>query len=143
MQHNLKLYKIERNTLNVYQYQYLRSTTDWQIASNNQIHKALSNDIFSVSIFKDLELVGMGRVIGDGALYFYIQDLIVHPDHKNQGVGKLMMNAIQVFLNSSIKEHGFVGLMSAKNVSGFYKKFGYTRRTNDAPGMYKIIKNNV
>lgn len=29
----------------------------------------------------------MGRVVGDGAFFFYVQDVAVHPQHRRRGLG--------------------------------------------------------
>lgn len=96
--------------------------------------------MYSICIFDEDEIIGIGRVIGDGAIYFYIQDVIVHPKYRGKKVGALIMKNIGAFLHKTANKNSFIGLMSAKNVKNFYKKYGYTERSEDSPGMYKYIK---
>ena len=36
--------------------------------------------------------VGMGRVVGDEALYSYLQDVVVHPAHQRRGLGAALVD---------------------------------------------------
>ena len=131
---------MEVHKLNVSDYQMLRNTTDWQSLSDSQVKEALKRDLFSICVYAEHGPVGMGRVVGDGAIYFYIQDVVVHPKYKGKGVGKQIMMEIEKFLDKTIEGYAFIGLMAAQNVDGFYHQFGYKKRLTDSPGMYKIIQ---
>lgn len=104
------------------------------------VKKALKNDLYSVCVFDENNLIGIGRVIGDGGIYFYIQDVIVHPDYQGKGVGKTIMERIELFLRGKADNNSFIGLMAAEGVKDFYRGFGYEERAENRPGMYKIIK---
>ncbi|MGX1929321.1 GNAT family N-acetyltransferase [Flagellimonas sp. 2504JD4-2] len=136
---NIDGYKVETRPITVSEYQKLRNTTNWQLLEDQKVAKALNQDLFSVVVVFEQDIVAMGRVIGDGAIYFYIQDIIVHPSHRGQGVGKLIMEAIESFLSATIQDYGFIGLMAAEGVETFYTSFGYTKRRDGSPGMYKIM----
>lgn len=133
-------YQVEIRKLKISEYQNLRKSTGWNFIDDEVVAKALNKDLFSVCVLDQNELVGIGRVIGDGAIYFYVQDVIVAPDHKKKGIGKLIMNSIEAFLQKNANDNSFIGLMAAEGVKDFYYKFGYIERSSDTPGMYKIIK---
>jgi len=40
------------------------------------------------------ELVGLVRVVGDGVTVAYIQDLLVHPTHQRQGIGRALLTEV-------------------------------------------------
>ncbi|MBD77631.1 MAG: GNAT family N-acetyltransferase [Crocinitomicaceae bacterium] len=133
---------IEKRKLKVPEYQLFRDTTGWDFIDDKVVEKALEKDLFSICVFSDDKPIGMGRIIGDGAIYFYIQDVIVLPEYKNKGIGKLIMNQIEKFIAKTANNNSFIGLMAAANVKEFYYKFGYLERPDDRPGMYKTIKNS-
>jgi GNAT superfamily N-acetyltransferase len=133
-------YRIIRNKITVAEYQLLRHTTNWFQIEDSVVEKSLNNDLFSVTIYDDKKLIGMGRVVGDGAIYFYVQDIIVIPEYQGRGIGKLIMNTIEAYLSESAYNNSFVGLMAARGVAGFYYNFGYKERDNERPGMSKLIK---
>ncbi|MEM9647182.1 MAG: GNAT family N-acetyltransferase [Bacteroidota bacterium] len=131
--------KVELRPLTLEDYQMLRATTDWVDLEDDKVSSALERDLFSVCFHVDAEAVGMGRVVGDGAIYFYIQDVIVHPKCQGIGIGKLIMEKIMAFLQHSISGYAFIGLMAAEGVGGFYHQFGFRERSLDALGMYMVM----
>ncbi len=132
-------FQVEQREIRTEEYQLLRNTTNWRQIPNDHVSKALKKDLFSVCILKNDKIVGMGRVIGDGVIYFYIQDVIVLPEFRNRGVGQLIMNQIESYLDQMAPEDAFVGLMAAEGTEGFYRKFGYQRRPKNGPGMFKNL----
>ncbi len=132
--------RIEKRRPGVNEYQALRGTTDWFTIDDEVVEKSLQNDLFSVCVFDHDTLVGMGRIVGDGALYFYIQDIIVIPDYQRRGIGALIMKEIEAYLEENAYNNSFIGLMAADGVQEFYHKFGYLERAETRPGMSKLMK---
>ena len=130
---------VEERKISVDEYLQLRNTTNWQSVTRDQVDRALQSDLYSVCVTNKGSVVGMGRVIGDGAIYFYIQDLIVVPELRNKGIGRTIMNSIDQYLIKNAPDGAFVGLMAAEGTYAFYQNFGFKARPNDRPGMYKII----
>ena len=54
----------------------------------------LPNSWFAVCVRDGDRLVGMGRVIGDGGLFFQIVDIAVDPALHRKGVGRAIMAAL-------------------------------------------------
>jgi len=132
--------RVEERRLVLQEYQYLRGTTGWCMIDDDTVRKGLTSDLFSVCAFYDNQLVGMGRVVGDGAIYFYVQDIVVVPEYQGKGIGKRIMNAVEAYLKKHAKPNTFVGLMAAEGMQGFYTRFGYLERPLNAPGMCKRVK---
>lgn len=78
----------------------------------------------------------MGRIIGDGARIFYIQDVVIHPDYQRIGIGTQIMEKLLNYIeNLPFSSHNImIGLMSAKGKEGFYERFGFRKRPNDYQG---------
>ncbi len=132
-------FQVELRKISTEEYQRLRSTTNWGQIPNDHVSKALEKDLFSVCILENDKVVGIGRVIGDGVIYFYVQDVIVLPQFRNQGVGQLIMNQIENYLDQMAPDGAFVGLMAAEGTEGFYQNFGYQSRPKSGPGMFKNL----
>ena len=108
-----------------------------------QAEKAIKNGLFSVSAISDGKVVGMGRLVGDGAMYWYLQEIIVHPKYQGKGIGKSIVNRlIEYVKNTAIPGSKVtVGLTAAKGKDTFYEKFGFFRKptATSGPGMEKWI----
>lgn len=135
----MKNFKTEIRKLTVSEYQTLRNSTSWPVIENDTVEKALHNDLFTICVLDDKKIIGMGRLIGDGAIYFYIQDVIVLPEYQNMNVGNSIMAEIEKYLSENAPKNAFIGLMAASGVEEFYTRFNYLKRPEDRPGMYKII----
>ncbi len=128
---------IEHRNPSVSEYQEIRRTTGWDMLDDQAVERSLANSEFSVCIMDGETLIGIGRVIGDGGIYFYVQDIIVHPDHQEKGIGRKIMEEVEKYLSDNAPENAFIGLMSAEGVMPFYEQFGYQRRPEEGQGMYK------
>ena len=54
--------------------------------------KALQNGLLNVSAIYHDGLVGMGRLVGDGAMYWYLQEIIVLPQFQRMGIGTMIVH---------------------------------------------------
>ena len=132
--------EIEYRSPTVREYAELRALVGWWEVDESAIEAGLKSSLFSVTAVKDGRLAAFGRIVGDGGLYFYLQDLIVHPDFQGRGLGKRLMRELMDYINANAKSGAFVALMAAKGLEGYYEAFGFKARDPKAPGMYLIIK---
>ena len=132
--------RIEYRSPTVAEYANFRDLAGWWKTDEEATEVALKNSLFSVVAIERGNLVGFARIIGDSGLYFYLQDLIVHPDFQNKGLGKTLMNELLKYVKANAKSGAFVGLMAAKGLEKYYEAFGFKARDKDAPGMYLIIE---
>lgn len=119
----------------------LRTKVGWGDLDVNIAEKSLKNSLFHVIIRNDGQLVGMGRVVGDGAMYFYIQDVVVDPSYQKQGIGAALMAKIEDYLSNATNQGSTIGLLAAQGKEAFYSRYGYTLRPNSSlgHGMCKFI----
>jgi len=95
----------------------------------------LSNTVFGVCIENRGEVVGMGRIIGDGGLFFEVVDIAVVPEHQKKGLGHMIMDALMSWLRVNAPPTAFVSLIADKGLPGFYERYGFRVRPPEAPGM--------
>ena len=67
-------------------------------------------------------------------MVYYVQDVIVLPEHQNRGIGTRLMDRIMDYLRVHAHDNTIIGLMSAVGKESFYEKYGFTRRPNDKLG---------
>ena len=110
------------------EYILLRELVGWSIPDPAAIEPSLRNSHFCVCARSRGEIVGMARIIGDGGMVFYIQDVIVAPSRQGEGIGKRLMDRTMEWVRHHAVENTIVGLMAAKGKEPFYERYGFTRR---------------
>ena len=117
--------EIKENTLDLNTYLSLRASVHWKLLTQEQAKKALLNSLYTITAINQGESVGMGRIVGDGAVICYIQDFIVKSEYQGQGIGKLMMEKLIQHVESFRTENSeiMLCLMCAKGREKFYEKF--------------------
>ena len=97
--------------------------------------RALDNSLYSVCLVDGDDVVGIGRVIGDGGCFFEVVDIVVLPAYQGKGHGRLIMDAIAQYLDEAVPKGAFVSLIAGEGVSRFYERYGFRVRPPSAPGM--------
>ena len=133
--------RLVENSISVEEYLHIRDRVNWRKLTEQQARQAIDNSLLIVKAYDEETggLLGMGRLIGDGAVICYIQDLIVIPEAQGQHIGSMIISRLREYADS-IREEGttmMLCLMCAKGREPFYEKHGFTIRPNDnlGPGM--------
>jgi GNAT superfamily N-acetyltransferase len=82
------------------------------------------------------EVVGMARLVGDGALFLDVVDVAVHPTHQKQGLGKRLLQAVVDHVDQ-YAPNAYVSLVA--DLPGgppLYTKFGFLPTAPNI-GMYR------
>lgn len=97
---------------------------------------SLRNTVYSVSAYRSDELIAMGRLLGDRAMYWYINDMFVLAKYQGQGIGsKIIAMLLDYVRQNAFQKYGAsVCLMCARDKEGFYEKLGFTRLPNSQMG---------
>lgn len=115
-------------------YNRLRQIVGWGAHPVGVAEPALARSLYGVCALLDGAVVGMARVIGDGGLAYYVQDVIVEPAHQGRGIGGQLMDRVMAYLRAHAVQGAVVGLMAAAGKEGFYERYGFTRRPPSAWG---------
>lgn len=81
------------------------------------------------------ELVGMGRVVGDGGLFLFVVDIAVAPAWQGRGLGRRIMQALMDDIHARAPSRTMVGLIADGTAHELYAKFGFRRVAPGAHGM--------
>lgn len=82
--------------------------------------------------------VGMGRLVGDGVKYFYVQDLAVLPSHQGAGIGTALLRRLLDFVASTAPSTAFVGLSATDEAVPLYRRNGFS--PGDMTGMFRLVE---
>jgi GNAT superfamily N-acetyltransferase len=95
----------------------------------------LANTVFGVCVEAEGHIVGIGRIIGDGGLFFQVVDVAVLPEHQKKGLGTKIMQALTSWLRENTPSGAYVQLIADEGTPGFYEKFGFRVRTPESSDM--------
>lgn len=110
------------------EYNNLRKAYNMPVRNREASKIGLKNSFFMVCLrLKDREgeLIGMGRVIGDGGCFYNVVDIAVHPDYQNKKLGSYIMWEIKKYLDVNIPKDSYVNLIADFPADKLYKKFGF------------------
>ncbi len=106
--------------------------------SVEELHRALQSSWYMVSVYDAGQLVAFGRIVSDGILHAMIYEMIVLPAYQGQGIGRqVLQRLLERCEQARIRD---IQLFCARGKRGFYEKFGFAARPDDAPGMYFVQK---
>lgn len=101
----------------------LRQSVGWN-RMDNELCNPLLKDDFRISCYEENQLIGFLSVVSNGVTDAYIQDVIVHPNYQNQGIGTKLMN----MAINKIKEKGIYMISviyGEESLRSYYEKFGF------------------
>jgi GNAT superfamily N-acetyltransferase len=99
----------------------------------------LARTLYGVCIEHRGEAIGMGRVIGDGGVFFDVVDIAVMPNHQKKGLGKAIMDALMSYIRRTARPTAWISLMAGPGVTEFYQRYGFIARGADRPGMSFMV----
>jgi GNAT superfamily N-acetyltransferase/uncharacterized glyoxalase superfamily protein PhnB len=93
------------------------------------IEKVLGAAIFAV-IAEDAasgEVIGSALLLGDDASFYYVKDVMVHPDWQGRRVGTALMQELNRWLDSNGANNALVALIARETLEPFYQQFGFAQ----------------
>ena len=84
------------------------------------IEKSMRNSAcFGIRSEEDRKLIGFARVISDYATTWYLCDVIIDPEYRDQGLGKALVSHITTQFS------GQRGLLLTRDAHGLYAHYGF------------------
>ncbi|MEM8984184.1 MAG: GNAT family N-acetyltransferase [Pseudomonadota bacterium] len=103
----------------------LRAAAGMSVNTRAAAEQGLPNSWFAVCVRANKNLVGMGRIIGDGGCVFQIVDIVVRPDYQRQGIGYGVMKRLMAYLYDNAPTSAYVSLIADGDAHRLYQKFGF------------------
>ncbi len=117
------------------EHQHLRVKAGMPKRSDEATEKGLAHTLFGVCLYRDDEMVGMGRVVGDGGMVFHLVDIVVDPDCQGLGLGKLIMEHLMDWILQEADETAIISLIADIPADGLYRHFGFDYSRPESVGM--------
>lgn len=87
------------------------------------LENGFNNSLKILAAYKNDELVGIIRAVGDGYTVVFIQDILVLPEYQRQGIGSALLKAI-VDCYPTVRQIQLTTDCTEKTIA-FYKSVGF------------------
>ncbi|HEX8003200.1 MAG TPA: GNAT family N-acetyltransferase [Mycobacteriales bacterium] len=81
------------------------------------------------------EVVGMGRLLGDGGWYFHVVDMAVLPAHQRRGIGDAVLAALLDRVRAVAPPGAYVNLLADPPGRRLYERHGFAETAPASVGM--------
>lgn len=94
----------------------------------NTLFAAVQNSLLVITAYEEDELVGLSRAVGDGQTIIYVQDILVLPEYRRQGIGKKLFEML-LAPYPNVRQKVLLTDDTA-DTRAFYKSMGFTACDN-------------
>ena len=119
---------IERSPT-VHEYRSLISAVGWSTFADDGLVKiVLAAALFAVVAENTAsgEIIGCALLLGDRVSFYYVKDVMIHPDWQHKRVGTAIMYALTRWLETNVVGNSMTALITGENLAPFYRQFGFT-----------------
>ena len=130
-------YEIDDRLPTAAEHRALMASVGWEDHIDDDVRgRSLEGSLRGAVATTEGQAVGMARLVGDGAHYFYVQDVIVHPDHADSGLGSQLTQRLLDWVGATAPG-AFVGLFASPEAEGMYESLGFG--TREMKGMHREL----
>ena len=121
-------------------YRRLRSVAGLSPKSAEAALRGLANTLYGVSLKSGGDIIGMGRIIGDGGCFFVVVDIAVQPEYQRRGLGKRIMGALDTWLRANALDSSNVSLFADGDARHLYAQYGFVEAGPVSVGMDYTVR---
>ena len=119
-------------------YRRLREATGLSPKSEAAAERGLASTTYGVSLLRDGEVVGMGRIVGDGGCFHFVVDIAVVPALQGRGLGKRIMDALDAWLRANAEPTAHVSLFADGDTKHLYARYGFAQSEKSVGMFYRV-----
>lgn len=108
---------------------------DWET-----IGGSLERSLHGVVALVDGAPVGVGRLVGDGVRYCYVQDVMVDPAASDQGIATRIVEGLLAWVREAAPAEAVVGLFASPEAVSVYEGLGFEAANGDPQGMTLTVR---
>jgi GNAT superfamily N-acetyltransferase len=111
----------------VEEFEELIKAVGWKVQSVERTKAVLNAPVYA-AVAEDKQtnkVIGCVLLLGDGASFYYVKDMMVHPDYQRKQIGTALMQRLNQWLETNASSDVFVGLHTGENLAPFYQQFGF------------------
>lgn len=119
-------------------YRRLRDATGLSPKSEAAAQRGLARTSYGVSLLRDGEVVGMGRIVGDDGCFHFVVDIAVLPAWQGRGFGKRIMDALDAWLRANAEPSAHVSLFADGAAKHLYERYGFAQSEKSVGMFYRV-----
>ncbi|MCF0051736.1 GNAT family N-acetyltransferase [Dyadobacter sp. LJ53] len=122
----------------VVQYRNLFEAVGWSNKATDAMLQAQLDFMQTVIIAENEntgDVIGCALLLGDGFSFYYVKDVMVHPDWQGKRVGTAIMQELSRWLDKNAANKAMVTLFSSEHLAPFYQQVHFSPTF----GMMRII----
>ena len=132
-------YRLVERIATLEEYRHICTEVGWaEVMNFEAAAMALPRSLYGVVAVLDDQVVGMGRIVGDGAIFYYLQDVAVLPEHQGLGLGTQIVDRLVTLVKTKAPEKAFFGVFAAEGTLPFYQRFGFDQHPA-LTGMFQVV----
>jgi len=140
-------YSVRRDAISPDDFIHLFQSVGWTPPGREQVEVALKHSIGVFSVYANDTLIGMGRLLGDAGMSYWLKDLVILPEYQQQGAGTFLVQKILDFIGESLPKDwkASLELLSVPGKELFYKTQGFEELPNRylSTGMIRMVEGKV
>ncbi|MBF4692095.1 GNAT family N-acetyltransferase [Fusibacter ferrireducens] len=98
---------------------------------------ALTNSLFTVSLYDEEKLIGFGRIVGDGGITYVVSDIMVDEHYRRRGFADQIMHEIDCYFEKNTFEDSYICLIANKPADVLYHKYKFEYLPSQRCGMLR------
>ncbi len=116
---------------------FLLTYATWKISKEINHHiTAINNTTCLITAWDDGKIIGTARSLSDCARWATIVDVLVHPNYRNQGIGKKIIEELLECPEMKVR----TVYLATENQESFYNKLGFQSIKGNCTYLIKVNK---
>jgi GNAT superfamily N-acetyltransferase len=121
----------------VTEYESIIASVGFRSHDRAAVEIALANTVFAVCAIEEQEVVGVGRIVGDGAISFLLTNIMVRPSHQRRGIGTRIVQSLCGLMETLPYKNIVLEVVALPELQRFYERVGFKASRNAPPGMVR------
>ncbi len=109
------------------EYEALIQSVGWKGQPAQRTEKVLEAPVYALVAEEEGtgKAIGCVLLLGDGASFFYIKDMMIHQDYQRKHIGTALMEKLNEWIELHAPPEALIGSYTGENLAPFYRQFGF------------------
>ena len=121
------------------EYESVVASVGFRSHDHAAVEVALANTPYCVCAVDGNEVIGLGRIIGDGAISFLLTNVMVRPSHQRRGIGSRIVRVLCEAVEALPYHNIVVEAVPLPGLQSFYERLGFRASRTAIPGMVRWV----